>query len=120
MTKRRGQSSFPGVKVSNGLLWAKGSCIYIEVVGALRVNPQCCHKTNRHTHTRTQTHTKGRTKGHTHDTQLQGNELWHMSMDSHYGAETWTIRKEDVIQIEVFEMWIMEKDGEDKLDRAEN
>ena len=35
-----------------------------------------------------------------------------------YGAETWTLRTADEKYLESFEMLMMEKDGEDQLDRS--
>jgi hypothetical protein len=35
-----------------------------------------------------------------------------------YGAETWTIRAVDEKHLESFEMWCLEKDGDDELDRS--
>ena len=35
-----------------------------------------------------------------------------------YGAETWTLRAADQKYLESFEMWCLEKDGKDQLDRS--
>jgi hypothetical protein len=35
-----------------------------------------------------------------------------------YGAETWAIRAVDQKHLESFEMCVLEKDGEDQLDRS--
>ena len=41
--------------------------------------------------------------------------IWSMAF---YGAETWTLRTADEKYLESFEMLMMEKDGEDQLDRS--
>ena len=41
--------------------------------------------------------------------------IWSIAL---YGAETWTLRAVDQKQLESFEMWCLEKDGGDQLDRS--
>ena len=41
--------------------------------------------------------------------------IWSMAL---YGAETWTLRAAEQKYLESFEMWCLEKDGEDQLDRS--
>jgi hypothetical protein len=35
-----------------------------------------------------------------------------------YGAETFVLRKLDEIYLEVFKMWLLEKNGQNQLDRS--
>ena len=41
--------------------------------------------------------------------------IWSIAL---YGAETWTVRKVDQKHLESFEIWCLEKDGEDQFDRS--
>jgi len=41
--------------------------------------------------------------------------IWSMAL---YGAETWTLRAVDQKYLESFEIVVLEKDGEDQLDRS--
>ena len=41
--------------------------------------------------------------------------IWSMAF---YGAENWTLRAADQKYLEIFEMWFLEKDAEDQLDRS--
>ena len=41
--------------------------------------------------------------------------IWGIAL---YGAETWALRAVDRKQLESFEMWCLEKDGKNQLDRS--
>ena len=41
--------------------------------------------------------------------------IWGIAL---YGAETWALRAVDQKQLESFEMWCLEKDGKNQLDRS--